>query len=240
MVFLLPVLTAALFAAALDLPWLLPVAAMALSWAVHVSFHEGVHRCGPGWRGILVGLLATPVLGLPFDGYRLHHRNHHRHDNGAEDLSRTWKEGADGPRPRNPLLYAAAWPAGLLRSMAWARSETAAGRVEPWIRGRLRVQQALLLLVIAGLSAAVWWWGLFYLAYVWLGWFFVSLHNYGQHPPVPGGVVSVHGRWYNRWTYNNGLHVEHHARPGERIAALEPDATAARTRLPHPLAAVFG
>jgi fatty acid desaturase len=220
-------------------PWSVLAAALALSWSVHVYFHVGVHRLGGDWWGAIGGLLATPVMGLPFDGYRLHHRNHHRHDNGPEDVSRTWTPGADGPRPRQPLLYALGWPLDLWRSRRWVRREAAAGAIEPWVRRRIMAQQVLLLVLIAGLL----WWdpraaGL-YLLYVYAGWALIALHNYGQHPPAAGATRSLHGRLYNLLTANNGLHAEHHAQPAISITALVPDPAARLTRWPHPLAALL-
>lgn len=240
MVFLLPVLTAAwLCAAVLVSPWLVIIAAVTMSWTVHISFHEAVHRCGPGWRGAFIGVLATPIMGLPLDGYRLHHRNHHLCNNDEFDVSCTWIRCADGVRPRNRWCYAMGWPAGLRRSMTWARSEALAGRVAPWIRARLRLQQVVLLLVLIALAWLAWWWLALYLTYVWLGWVFISLHNYGQHPALPGGVVSLHNSWYNRWTHRNGLHVEHHATPQAPIAELQADESAPRTRFPPVFAGVW-
>lgn len=219
-------------------PWFVLPAAVALSWSVHVFFHVGVHRLRGDWWGAFGGVLATPVMGLPFDGYRLHHRNHHRHDNGEHDVSRTWTPTPTGPKPRSVLLYVLAWPLDLWRSRRWVRQEVAIGAVEPWVRRRIVAQQVLLVGIVAGL----WWWeerfaGL-YLLYVYLGWANIALHNYGQHPPQAGAVRSLHGRWYNRLTGNNGLHAEHHATPEVPIPALVPDAGARRTAWPHPLAAL--
>jgi len=220
------------------LPWLVVPAACALSWSVHILFHAGVHRPAGGWRGALAGLAATPVMGMPFDGYRLHHRNHHRHDNGPDDVSRTWTPTPAGPRPRHPLAYAFGWPVDLWRSRRWIRAEVAAGAVEPWVRRRIAMQQALLVVLVGGLA----WWdpraAALYLAYVYLGWAAIALHSYGQHPPADGAVRSLHGRWYNRLTANNGLHAEHHTDPSLPIPALAPDPGARRTRWPHPLAAL--
>lgn len=233
MVFILPVLTVAwLCASVLYSPWLVVMAAMTMSWSVHISFHEAVHRCGPGWRGVLAGIMATPIMGLPLDGYRLHHRNHHLYNNEESDVSCTWVRDAGGVRPRNRWWYAVSWPTGLMRSMIWARGEALAGRVEPWIHSRLRMQQALLVVVLVVLACFTWWWLALYLMYVWLGWTFISLHNYGQHPPFPGGIVSIHLRWYNWLMHRNGLHVEHHASPQAPIAELQVDVHAPHTCVP--------
>jgi fatty acid desaturase len=219
-------------------PWFVLLAAVALSWSVHVYLHVGVHQLRGDWWGAVGGFLATPIMGMPFDGYRLHHRNHHRYDNGAEDVSRTWTPSASGPRPRNVLLYVLAWPIDLWRSRQWVRQEVAAGAVEPWVRRRIVRQQVLLLLLVG----ALFWWdprlGGLYVLYVYLGWACIALHNFGQHPPVAGVARSLHGRWYNRLTANNGLHAEHHAHPAIPIPALVPDPQARQTRWPHPLTAL--
>jgi fatty acid desaturase len=220
-------------------PWFVLPAAIALSWSVHVFFHVGVHQLRGDWWGAVGGLLATPVMGLPFDGYRLHHRNHHRFDNGEHDVSRTWTPTADGPRPRSVLLYVFAWPLDLWRSRRWMRQEVAVGTVEPWVRRRIAFQQLLVLGVVGGLLVWEPHFAGLYLLYVYLGWACIALHNYGQHPPQAGIARSLHGRWYNLLTANNGLHAEHHATPTTPILALVPDAGARRTRWPHPLTALM-
>ena len=118
------------------------------------------------------------------------------------------------------------------------RREVASGAVERWVVRRI-ARQRIVLLVVTG---ALLWWdprqaGL-YLVYVYFGWALIALHNYGQHPPHPGAVRSLHGRWYNRLTANNGLHAEHHAHPATPIPALVADPTARQTTWPHPLAAL--
>ena len=210
-----------------------------MSWSVHVYFHVGVHRSGTGWLSRIGGLLATAVMGMPFDGYRLHHRNHHRYNNEEGDVSRTWTPTANGPKARNPLWYTCAWPLDVARAMAWVRQEVALGAVEKWIRRRIIAQQILLVILITLLMSWSYVAGLLYLLYIYLGWAFIALHNYGQHPPISGAARSLHSRWYNVVTANNGLHVEHHAQPGANIATLIPDTAARKTSLPHPLTALW-
>ncbi len=211
---------------------------MALSWSVHVYFHVGVHRADNGWLSSIGGFFSTIVMGIPFDGYRLHHRNHHRYNNEEADVSRTWTPTPDGPKARHPLWYAIAWPLDIRRSREWVRQEVALGSIEKWIRRRIWVQQIALLIFLIMLLAYSYVWAALYLMYVYIGWALIALHNYGQHPPLPGAARSLHGRWYNVLTANNGLHVEHHAQPGINIASLMPDETARKTVFPHPLTAL--
>ena len=76
---------------------LVAVAALALNFSVHVCFHEWIHQ----HRSPELGPLAFTLLsGTPFDGYRLHHQNHHFHENGPGDYSSTWSFGAEGRKPR--------------------------------------------------------------------------------------------------------------------------------------------
>ncbi|NBW98116.1 hypothetical protein EBR03_00950, partial [bacterium] len=58
----------------------LGIAALALNFGVHVTFHELVHLSGSresSWIKVLSDLV-TVCCGIPFDGYRWHHYTHHR------------------------------------------------------------------------------------------------------------------------------------------------------------------
>jgi Fatty acid desaturase len=61
-----------------------------------------------------------------------------------------------------------------------------------------------------------------------------ALHGYYEHEQ---GTTSHYGRLYNLLLFNDGYHVEHHARPGVHWARLPQlrDAAARRSRWPAPL-----
>jgi fatty acid desaturase len=185
---------------------LLAPAALTMSLTLHISVHEHAHQ----EFGRAFDLLATVLVGVPFSGYVAHHWNHHEHVNSLEDFSTTFVSTARGVLPRHPIAYAARWPLALIAAENRRRSSSHQGVP----KSRMRQEQLLLLLLWIGLAlhspATL---GA-YLGAVYLGWFFISLHNYAQHPPVAHGAgvtTSYTARWYNAVFCNNGLHAEHHA-----------------------------
>lgn len=226
-------------------PWLalglLALAAIALDFDVHVFLHECVHATAPERTPWAVSLGLTLLGGLPFDGYRLHHYNHHRHDNGPEDFSSTWKWEADGCRRAKGLTaYVLGWPAELARARAAMREDAAAGRLSPGLQRRLRVKKHLVAACLLALALVSWHWAVAYATMVYFGWGLVSLHNYGQHLPAEGQgfVTSFAPPWYNFLLFNNGLHGEHHDQPGKAWFELRADPKHAPAGAP-PLVAPF-
>jgi len=218
-----------------DHPWLaaglVALAALALNFSVHVCFHEWIHR---GSAGELESLAFTLILGSPFDGYRLHHNNHHAHENGPLDYSSTWKFASGTRTPRSVVGYALGWPAQLVRAARDLASEQPSIEVDPAVRARARRQKRVL--ATALLVLAVWSWQrlLVYLATVYLGWAVVAVQNFGQHPPIDGEpITSFRSRLYNLVFFNNGLHYEHHAQPGKTWDQLQPRAGALVAEVPH-------
>lgn len=222
---------------------LVVLAAFAMCFALHMSYHEVAHRSGNwrAWRQLGTGLLLTPLLGVAFHGYRISHWNHHRYNNGLEDFTSTWKNENGQPTPRNLFLYCISWPevftyAPLLikkaindgdaghRDLWWCRAET---------------------LLLIGWLVFLYWLSptalYLYLALIYIGWSLISLHNFGQHLPTnyesPLRTTSYTAAWYNRIFFNNGLHYEHHRRPGVPIAKLQPDCDGESVAAPHLLAA---
>ena len=82
---------------------------------------------------------------------------------------------------------------------------------------------------------------LLYVVLFYVGWCLGSLHNFGQHLPTnydtPLRATTYSAAWYNRLFFNNGLHFEHHRRPGVPIVKLQPDSEGEPVSVPHLLAA---
>lgn len=206
---------------------LLLMAARAQSLALHIWVHEAVHHPAAGqWFRKAHEMVMTLLMGQPFEGYRWHHLNHHQHENSLEDVSSTWKAGPHGPEPRTWWGYSLGWPAQTVRvsrRMREARRHSlVARRAYRW----MRAQQAVIgvSMIALGFLAP----GILgrYLALIYAGWTFTSLHNYGQHPPIPGRkgwITSQQDALYNFLLCNNGLHYEHHARPSVPWDRLELD-----------------
>jgi fatty acid desaturase len=194
---------------------LLLASALLLCLAVHVSIHEAVHHPELA-RFPLAGPLFTVVMGLPFQGYRWHHLNHHRWNNELADYSSTWRTSPTGPRAWPLWSYVLGWPRQLVRSGLSMRAADAAGSVPPVVHRAIRLEQTTLLLLVIGLSVFAPALALRYVAVVYVGWGLIALQNYGQHPPRKYGAetpTSYYGALYNRLLFRNGLHAEHHDVP---------------------------
>jgi fatty acid desaturase len=219
----LPLLQVAVFVAscwiAPSQPWvagaLFLASAVLLCLSVHVGIHEAVHHPELA-RFPLAGPVLSLAMGLPFQGYRWHHLNHHRWNNELPDYSSTWRGTAAGPRPWPLLPYVLGWPRQLVRSGLAMRAADAAGQVPPRVKRAIRVEQATLLVTVAVLAAFAPGVALRYLALVYVGWALIALQNYGQHPPREYGreaPTSYYSALYNRLLFRNGFHAEHHERP---------------------------
>jgi fatty acid desaturase len=246
-----PLIQAAAFAGACAAlggsPWLaglfILISALFLSFSLHITYHYHVHfkrRSKTVNRG--VDLAITALLGMPFHYYQMLHWNHHKYDNAIGDFTSTWKLVAGQPVPKRFLPYALFWPfSGNVRSRDQLRIAEAEGYFKPWHRRALR-QEVLLLLAVYG--TLLWLGPAFAVAYavtVYVGWCLVTMHNYGQHLPERYGEVpgnSYYNPLYNKLTIYNGLHNEHHARPGLRYWDLS-GPSAGEIRHPHILAGFF-
>lgn len=198
------------------------VAALALDFSVHIALHELVHVSGEAddpWRRAL-GWGATLLAGLPFDGYRWHHYNHHRFANAPGDFSSTLG--------RRALEYALRWPSQTIAARADFQARLLAGEAPRWIADRITAQKRLLALLLVALALFSWKALALYVAVIYVGWALVSVHNYGQHPPDArdGAATSFAHPLYNRIFCNNGIHFEHHDRPGAPWHALVAEPTA--------------
>lgn len=211
---------------------LLLLASLNLSFGIHIFFHECVHRSSH--YSALFKSAASIMIGLPFDGYRVHHYNHHAFENGPRDFSSTWIYRGDQKIAHSVWSYTFGWPRQLVASVKSRIPFGATPERADRIKKRIPSQKSALLLAMLAMLLIDWKILLLYLALIYLGWAFTSLHNYGQHPPIEGAGVSTYaGKRYNALFFNNGLHWEHHARPAVPWNALTPDAGSPRIRSAH-------
>lgn len=211
---------------------LLIASAVMLSFSIHIFFHECVHYRARYPQTI--NLLYSLFLGLPFDGYRVHHLNHHTYENGLKDFSSTWKRQQGENVAHSVCRY----------SLGWLRQLKAAMRAphpfDPrWgnvvaIKSRIPIQKIALvvfslLLVLIDLKLLLLYGGLIY-----LGWAFSSLHNYGQHPPTEQSPICTYpSKIYNQLFFNNGLHWEHHQQPQHHWDQIKLASQSPRIPSPH-------
>ena len=94
---------------------LLMISAICMSFSIHIFFHECVHHSNnyPSFWNYIASLL----IGLPFDGYRIHHYNHHHYENKSGDFSTTWIYHHGGRKPNNVWAYTFGWYRQLLASI---------------------------------------------------------------------------------------------------------------------------
>jgi fatty acid desaturase len=208
------------------------VASLLLSFGIHIFFHECVHTrenySSP------VNILFTIFLGFPFDGYRIHHLNHHTHSNGLNDFSSTWRLSNGKKIGYSTWNYSVGWLRQVQRAIhAQNPFDTSWGDVED-IKIRIQPQKvALFLFVLSlafiGLKAFV-----LYLVLIYFGWAFTSLHNYGQHPPIDQEPVCTYSnKTFNYLFFNNGLHWEHHDKPWLSWNQIKLDSKSPRIHYAH-------
>lgn len=213
---------------------LLLLASLSLSFSIHIFFHECVHY--RSHYPALFNWIASSIMGLPFDGYRIHHYNHHEFENAAPDFSCTWREQGGTRHPYPLMAYVLGWPRQLLRGVC---CKTPFG-VNPdhanQIKQHIPSQKRALLITFIVAAYAGWDVLIGYLLLTYLGWAFTALHNFGQHPPVEGVTSSSYdSALYNQLFFNNGLHWEHHHYPTLAWCELTPDQDSPRIAYPHPL-----
>ena len=191
---------------------LILVAAVLLSFSIHIFFHECVHVRDE--FPLPFNVLATLFLGLPFDGYRVHHFNHHTYINDLKDFSSTWFEENGKKKGFTPCRYAFGWLRQLSRAIREPKPFDASLGDVAKVKTRIEPQKIALFLfsiLLAFISLKVF---ILYFALVYFGWAFSALHNYGQHPPIKQEPVYTYAnKIYNALFFNNGLHWEHHDKP---------------------------
>lgn len=170
------------------------------------------------WLNHLFSVLNTLVLGAPQSMYRVHHLNHHRHNNRPEsDESSTFKHGIAG-KEENIFAYSIL---GVIRMdlpglyRAARKSST------------LPLIEALALLSFVCFFANLNW--KLFVAYVIgtyaLGQVFALWQNYCEHHHADPydrkrDSVSCYNPVYNFLWFNNGYHQEHHFSPQTHWTAI--------------------
>lgn len=208
------------------------VAGVFLSFSIHVFFHECVHA-KPAYS-TPVNIINSLILGLPFDGYRVHHFNHHCYENSLKDFSTTWFLNNGIKTGFSYLRY----------SLGWVRQlQTAINEPEPFdekfgsvkeIKQRIPIQKMAILFLLIALAFIGWKYVVLYLLLIYSGWAFSALHNYGQHPPIESEPICTYpNNTYNLLFYNNGLHSEHHKKPWLAWDSLELDNNSIKINKPH-------
>jgi fatty acid desaturase len=160
------------------------------------------------------------LIGAPETLHRIHHWQHHRHNNDApdpvtgttKDYTSTWRHGKP-PQEEGLLRYAV---------LAHFRSDFVYLLREVRRRRCGRQLAAEFGAILATLTAMAWLNPIGLLVYylpVWLlGTVATHAENYLEHHGATPGdrktdSVSCYGRLYNLVWFNNGYHQEHHYRP---------------------------
>lgn len=156
-------------------------------------------------------VLNSLCLGIPESVYRIHHLEHHRHNNNpAKDESSTYRYGKNGEE-ENIFLYSTL---GVMRTDLVSLYKTAMKQ-----SSLVHVELLSLSLFIAGLSFLNWKLFLGYVltSYV-FGQVFALWENYCEHHHADFNdrkrdSVSCYNSIYNIVWFNNGYHQEHHFSP---------------------------
>jgi fatty acid desaturase len=160
------------------------------------------------------------LIGAPETLHRIHHWQHHRHNNDArdaatgttKDYTSTWRYGSP-PEEEGFLRYAV---------LAHFRSDF--GHLLREVRRQRRGRQlaAELGAIVASAATLAWLnplgFVVFYLPVWFVGTVATHAENYLEHHGATPGdrkadSVSCYGRIYNFVWFNNGYHQEHHYRP---------------------------
>jgi fatty acid desaturase len=156
-------------------------------------------------------VLNSLCLGIPESVYRIHHLEHHRHNNNpAKDESSTYRYGKNGEE-ENIFLYSTL---GVMRTDLVSLYKTAL-KQSPLVH----VELLSLSLFIAGLSILNW---KLFLGYVLTSYVFGQVfalwenyceHHYADFSDRKRDSVSCYNSIYNIVWFNNGYHQEHHYSP---------------------------
>jgi len=217
---------------------MLALSALCLNFSVHIFFHECVHRSGS--YPAIFNFLASVFIGLPFDGYRIHHYNHHRHENGERDLSTTWNYTGKNRIARSALSYALGWPRQIIDSLNRFRVYDDASDNIAFFQRRISIQKRFLQLGLLLTAIFSWKIAIAYVLMIYFGWVFTAMQNYGQHPPVGEDKARTFTNpLYNLLFFNNGLHWEHHNNPSLQWHELKESNNSKRIHCAHLLNPIF-
>jgi fatty acid desaturase len=159
----------------------------------------------------LFSVLNTICIGVPESIYRIHHMEHHRHNNHPEkDETSTLKYGKNGLE-ENIFLYSTL---GVLRTDLVGLYKTAVKQ-----SNLVKLELVCLILFISILTLLNWklLLGYVFASYV-LGQIFALWENYCEHHYADytdrkKDSVSCYNSFYNLVWFNNGYHQEHHFSP---------------------------
>lgn len=217
------VLVAAQWRLAPRTPWIavpLLVATCVVGFLGAVATHNAMH-CPVFHRPALnraLQVLLTLVYGHPVSAFVPgHNLSHHRYTETSRDVMRTSKIRFEW-HLLNLLFFHATIGGDLLRA-EWRYVRGAYKRERAWFR-QLLLETAVLVLVMGALAVADWRKLLVYVVvpHAYAAWGIVTM-NLLQHDGCDRTSAWNHsrnftGRWVNWWTFNNGFHTIHHARPG--------------------------
>jgi fatty acid desaturase len=209
----------------------------------------------------VVSMVSSANISQSVQAYHLSHvRNHHRYNNDRKrdgttaDLSSTFRYSLDDEHA--PLWrylayslvdsikdYAGTW-ASLLRLCGVGRREATLRALAARHPGRraaelaqIRYDRLAQLAFTVLLAVLSWQWVLVcYLPAVAIALTLVNVQNYYRHFGAEpdsryANSVSHYGRLYNRLTFNDGYHQEHHLRPATHWSRLPEVATQYQQRL---------
>jgi fatty acid desaturase len=182
-----------------------------LGLVLYARLHEHHHASGAAPRAQIVGIAYSSLLGMTWIGYRKHHANHHRFNNGAGDYSSTLDaKGRELPGWLYVLKCALVpYMLQLVPFLVVLGMKRAHRTPTAWLDEAARVglrASTVLLLGPVALGALLAWQLAFFV--------FLFYLNYLQHFGVPSGQGVVwEQRWLNAPALNIGLHDQHHAQP---------------------------
>lgn len=204
-------------------PWLavpLVAATCAAGFLGGVVTHNALH-CPVFHRPALnraFSVVLSLVYGHPASAFLPgHNLSHHRYTESRRDVMRTSKV-----RFRwhllNLLFFHVTVGGDLLRA-EWRYARAARHRDRVWFR-QLLLESAVLAVALGALAVADWRKLVAYVLvpHAYTAWGIVTM-NLLQHDGCDPASTWNHsrnftGRWINWWTFNNGFHTLHHARPG--------------------------
>ncbi|MEN9400887.1 MAG: Fatty acid desaturase [Bacteroidota bacterium] len=219
--------------------------ALALNFTLHIFIHHMVHFLPK--RTLIelpLGIAFSWLIGIPFHYYTMSHWNHHKHNNQEKDFTSTWRRDKQGVlRPKPFLIYTIFWPfvsnTSLKNQFAQSKVEGYNSRRNELFIGIEFLVNLLLYALLVRISLVVL---CAYFLMIYVGWVFISAHNYGQH--IPKAYAKFKGfsfspSWYNRLFANNGLHEEHHETPQLTYWKLSKLEQGAEVQHPHLVAGFF-